>query len=125
MSNESENESESEDGFVLTTAAIDDWERLTDLMREVRQARDELRSNIIRALAQEEPDRMAGWIASTRVRIVSNNSVAFSVSELREKYGDEWVEENSKRSSSATLEIKTMARSPPVGAYEIPSPVEA
>ena len=73
----------------------------------------------------EEPDRMAGWIASTRVRIVSNNTVAFSVSELREKYGDEWVEENSKRSSSATLEIKTMATCPPVGAYEIPSPVEA
>jgi len=116
------NESENEESFVLTTQAIDDWERLTDLMREVRQARDELRSNIIRALAQEEPDRLAGWISSTRVRVVSNNSVAFSVSELREKYGDEWVEENSKRSSSATLEIKTMARSRPVGVYEIPPP---
>tara|TARA_Y100001937_G_C7043734_1_gene295859 strand:- start:136 stop:513 length:378 start_codon:yes stop_codon:yes gene_type:complete len=125
MSNESENESENEDEFVLTTDSIDQWERLTDLMREVRQARDELRSNIIRALAHEEPDQMAGWIATTRVRVVSNNSVAFSVSELREKYGDEWVEENSKRGSSATLEIKTMARGRPVGAYEIPSPVEA
>lgn len=114
------NESENEDEFVLTTDSIDQWERLTDLMREVRQTRDELRSNIIRAIAQEEPDRLTGWIANTRVRVVSNNSVAFSVSELREKYGDEWVEENSKRGSSAALEIKTMARSRPMGVYEIP-----
>ena len=116
MSNESENQEQ----FVLTTQAIDDWERLTDLMREVRQARDELRTNIIIALGQEDPDRLSGWVANTRVRVVSNNSLAFSVTELREKYGDEWVEENSKRSSSATLEIKTMARNRPVGAFEIP-----
>ena len=116
MSNESENQEQ----FVLTTQAIDDWERLTDLMREVRSTRDELRSNIIRALAQEDPDSLAGWIANTRVRVVANNSVSFSVTDLREKYGDEWVEENSKRSSSATLEIKTMARDRPTGAFEIP-----
>mgnify|MGYP000037982934 CR=1 FL=1 len=116
MSNESENQEQ----FVLTTQAIDDWERLTDLMREVRSTRDELRSNIIRALAQEDPDSLSGWIANTRVRVVANNSVTFSVTDLREKYGDEWVEENSKRSSSAALEIKTMARNRPEGGFEIP-----
>lgn len=116
------NESENEESFVLTTQAIDDWERLTDLMREVRVARDKLKQNIIIALGANDSDQMTGWIANTRVRVVSTASRTFSTTQLREKYGDEWVEENSHKSGSATIEVKTMARARPNGAIEIPPP---
>lgn len=116
------NESENEENFELTTQAIDDWERLTDLMREVRLAREKLKQNIIKALADESGRSLTGWIANTRVRITESSSTVFSVTNLREKYGDDWVEENSSRSGSAAIEIKTMARARPSGAFEIPPP---
>ena len=116
------NESENEESFELTTQAIDDWERLTDLMREVRLAREQLKQNIIRALHEQDGGRMTGWIANTRVRITESSSTVFSVTNLREKYGDEWVEENSHKSGGAAIEIKTMARIRPSGAFEIPPP---
>ena len=116
------NESENEESFELTTQAIDDWEQLTDLMREVRVARDKLKQNIMVALGANGNEAMTGWIANTRVRVVSTASRTFSITELREKYGDEWVEENSSRSGSAAIEVKTMARRRPSGAFEIPPP---
>ena len=88
MSNESENEEES---FELTTESIDDWERLTDLMREVRVTREKLKQNIIKALADESGTSLSGWIGLTRVRVVDTKSTVFSITELREKYGDEWI----------------------------------
>ena len=116
------NESENEESFELTTQAIDDWERLTDLMREVRVARNKLKQNIIVALGADGNESMTGWIANTRVKVVSTAARTFSITELREKYGDEWVEENSSRSGSASIEVKTMARRRPAGALEIPPP---
>ena len=117
--------SNEEETFELTTQSIDDWERLTDLMREVRVTRDKLKQNIIKALADEDRPNLSGWIGATRVRIVDTKSTVFSVTELRDKYGDEWIEENSRRSTGATVEIKTMARrNIPVNAFEIPRPVE-
>ena len=61
------NESENEESFELTTQAIDDWDRLTDLMREVRLAREKLKQNIIMALADESGESLTGWIGLTRV----------------------------------------------------------
>jgi hypothetical protein len=116
--------SNEEETFELTTQSIDDWERLTDLMREVRATRDKLKQNIIKALADEEGPTLSGWIGLTRVRIVDTKSTVFSVTELRDKYGDEWIEENSHRSTGAAIEIKTMAKSRPTGAFEIPPAVE-
>ena len=114
------NESENEESFELTTQAIDDWDRLTDLMREIRLARDKLKQNIIMALADESGESLTGWIGLTRVRVVEASSTTFSVTELREKYGDEWVEENSRRSGSASIEVKTMARRGPLNGFNIP-----
>ena len=114
------NESENEESFELTTQAIDDWDRLTDLMREVRLAREKLKQNIIMALADESGESLTGWIGLTRVRVVEASSTTFSVTDLREKYGDEWVEENSRKSGSASIEVKTMARHRPVSGFEIP-----
>ena len=114
------NESENEESFELTTQAIDDWDRLTDLMREVRLAREKLKQNIIMALADESGESLTGWIGLTRVRVVEASSTTFSVTDLREKYGDEWVEENSHKSGSASIEVKTMARHRPVSGFEIP-----
>jgi hypothetical protein len=116
--------SNEEETFELTTQSIDDWERLTDLMREVRATRDKLKQDIIKALADESGNSLSGWIGVTRVRIVGTKSTVFSITDLRDKYGDEWVEENSHQSSGAAIEIKTMARNRPVDAFEIPSPVE-
>lgn len=116
------NESENEESFELTTQAIDDWDRLTDLMREVRLARDKLKQNIIMALADESGESLTGWIGLTRVRVVEASSTTFSVTDLREKYGDEWVEENSRKSGSASIEVKTMARRRSINGFEIPNP---
>lgn len=117
--------SNEEEPFELTTQSIDDWERLTDLMREVRATRDKLKQDIIKALADENASNLSGWIGVTRVRIVDTKSTVFSITDLRDKYGDEWIEENSHRSTGAAVEIKTMARrSRPLNAFEIPRAVE-
>jgi len=117
--------SNEEEPFELTTQSIDDWERLTDLMREVRATRDKLKQNIIKALADESGNSLSGWIGVTRVKIVDTKSTVFSITDLREKYGDEWIEENSHKSNGAAVEIKTMAsRNRPVDAFEIPSAIE-
>ena len=117
--------SNEEETFELTTQSIDDWERLTDLMREVRATRDKLKQNIIKALADESGNSLSGWIGVTRVKIVDTKSTVFSITDLREKYGDEWIEENSHKSNGAAVEIKTMAsRNRPVDAFEIPSAIE-
>ena len=117
--------SNEEEPFELTTQSIDDWERLTDLMREVRATRDKLKQDIIKALADESGNSLSGWIGVTRVRIVDTKSTVFSITDLREKYGDEWIEENSHKSNGAAIEIKTMAsRNIPVNAFEIPSAIE-
>ena len=117
--------SNEEEPFELTTQSIDDWERLTDLMREVRASRDKLKQNIIKALADESGNSLSGWIGVTRVKIVDTKSTVFSITDLREKYGDEWIEENSHKSNGAAVEIKTMAsRNRPVDAFEIPSAIE-
>ena len=117
--------SNEEEPFELTTQSIDDWERLTDLMREVRATRDKLKQNIIKALADESGNSLSGWIGVTRVKVVDTKSTVFSITDLREKYGDEWIEENSHKSNGAAVEIKTMAsRNRPVDAFEIPSAIE-
>ena len=117
--------SKEEETFELTTQSIDDWERLTDLMREVRVTRDKLKQDIIKALADESGNSLSGWIGVTRVKIVDTKSTVFSITDLREKYGDEWIEENSHKSNGAAVEIKTMAsRNRPVDAFEIPSAIE-
>jgi len=116
--------SEEEEPFELTTQSIDDWELMTDQMREMRITRDKLKQNIIKALADEDGIRLSGWIGPTRVRIVDTKSTTFSVSELRDKYGDEWVEENSHRTSGSAIEIKTMVRHRPADVFEIPPVVE-
>jgi len=113
--------SNEEEPFELTTQSIDDWERLTDLMREVRATRDKLKQNIIKALADESGNSLSGWIGVTRVKIVDTKSTVFSITDLREKYGDEWIEDNSHKSSGAAVEIKTMVKNRPVDAFEIPS----
>ena len=117
--------SNEEEPFELTTQSIDDWERLTDLMREVRATRDKLKQDIIKALADESGNSLSGWIGVTRVKVVDTKSTVFSITDLREKYGDEWIEENSHKSNGAAIEIKTMAsRNRPVDAFEIPSAIE-
>ena len=117
--------SNEEEPFELTTQSIDDWERLTDLMREVRASRDKLKQNIIKALADESGNSLSGWIGVTRVKVVDTKNTVFSITDLREKYGDEWIEENSHKSNGAAVEIKTMAsRNRPVDAFEIPSAIE-
>ena len=117
--------SNEEEPFELTTQSIDDWERLTDLMREVRATRDKLKQNIIKALADESGNSLSGWIGVTRVKVVDTKSTVFSITDLREKYGDEWIEDNSRKSNGAAIEIKTMAsRNRPVDAFEIPSAIE-
>ena len=118
--------SNEEETFELTTQSIDDWERLTDLMREVRATRDKLKQNIIKALADaKDGPTLSGWIGVTRVKIVDTKSTVFSITDLREKYGDEWIEENSHKSNGAAIEIKTMAsRNRPADAFEIPSAIE-
>jgi hypothetical protein len=117
--------SNEEETFELTTQSIDDWERLTDLMREVRATRDKLKQDIIKALADESGNSLSGWIGVTRVKVVDTKSTVFSITDLREKYGDEWIEDNSRKSNGAAIEIKTMAsRNRPVDAFEIPSAIE-
>ena len=117
--------SNEEEPFELTTQSIDDWERLTDLMREVRATRDKLKQDIIKALADETGNSLSGWIGVTRVKVVDTKSTVFSITDLREKYGDEWIEDNSRKSNGAAIEIKTMAsRNRPVDAFEIPSAIE-
>ena len=117
--------SNEEETFELTTQSIDDWERLTDLMREVRVTREKLKQNIIAALAEaktnDDIEHLSGWIGMTRVRIVDTKSTVFSITDLREKYSEEWIEDNSHKSSGAAVEIKTMVKNRPVDAFEIPS----
>jgi len=63
------------------------WDELTLLFREVKQARDELKQKMLRAVYEESENGVI-WLSNTlRVRAKDSSGRHFSTAQLREKYG--------------------------------------
>ena len=83
----------SEEKFVIDSSTTKEWEELTLLFREVKQARDELKQKMLRAVFEDNNSGIV-WVSSyERVRAVETRGRRFSLPELREKYGRLRLEE--------------------------------
>ena len=90
---------------------VNNYERLVELSRDIRIALEKSKKSIMSKMEINEHGLTEErYHANKRVRFKSSSSISFSVTEMREKFGDEWVEENGKRSASATIEVKHMRR---------------
>mgnify|MGYP003119541842 FL=1 len=90
---------------------VNNYERLVELSRDIRVALEKSKKTIMSKMEiTENGSVQERYNANKRVRFKTSSSISFSVTEMREKFGDEWVDENGKRSGSATLEVKHMRR---------------
>lgn len=79
--------------FIIDKSVTQKWEELTLLFREVKQARDELKQKMLRAVFESECAGVV-WVSTfERVRAVETKGRRFSIPELREKYGRLRLEE--------------------------------
>jgi hypothetical protein len=68
------------------------WNEVNALFREVKQARDDLKAMILRAIYEENKGGVV-WVDSyQRVRAVESRSRRFSMTDLRNKFGRERLE---------------------------------
>ena len=95
------------------------WELVEAYEEAHRSARaaDALRTDIKRTIMEEltKREKRQCYQGRKRVRMVETKSRDFSTTHLREKFGDDFVDENSLIRTSTSLEIKFMARAPNQG----------
>ena len=87
---------------------VEKYEKLVQLRRELHAEIDEVKRKLYRGLGDG-----ARFDRNKRVQIVGSKSTTFSISKLREKFGDEWIEENGDPSSSSTIQVKYMSKDGP------------
>lgn len=94
---------------------VDKYEKLCTLRRELAMEIDGVKNTLFKGLVdREDLTRVCErWNGNVRVRSKETSSVTFSVTRLREKFGDEWVQENSERSTSGTIEVKRLSKMGP------------
>ena len=92
------------------------WELVEAYEEASKQAKtaDKLRSEIKGSIMAELESRKGkcSYQGRKRVRMVDTKSRDFSTTHLREKFGDDFVDENSIVRTSTSLEIKYMAKAP-------------
>ena len=81
--------------FTITSRVFEEWEEIDQLYKQIRETRDELRKQIITELLANH-DGVA-WNHNVRMRVKDSTGRRFSVVELRQRYGNEWLEENRER----------------------------
>ena len=87
---------------------VEKYEKLVQLRRELHAEIDEVKRKLYRGLGDG-----ARFDRNKRIQIVGNKSTTFSITKLREKFGDEWIEENGDPSSSSTIQVKYMSKDGP------------
>lgn len=92
---------------------VETYEKLRELRSELNKEIEEIKTRLFRGLSIEKTGDGTRYWNNKRVTIVGSDSTTFSVTELREKFGEEWVQENSKKTSSATIQVKYMKRRGP------------
>jgi len=94
---------------------VEKYEKLCTLRREIAMEIDGVKKTLFKGLVdQEDPTRTCErWKGNVRVRSKETSGVTFSVTRLRDKFGDEWVQENSERTRSGTIEVKRLSKNGP------------
>lgn len=87
---------------------VEKYEKLVQLRRELHAEIDEVKRKLYQGLVDG-----ARFDRNKRVQIVGSQSTTFSITKLREKFGDEWIEENGDPSSSSTIQIRYMRKDGP------------
>lgn len=87
---------------------VEKYEELIQLRRELHAEIDEVKRKLFQGLVEG-----ARFDRNKRVQIVGSQSTTFSITKLREKFGDEWIEENGDPSSSSTIQVKYMRKNGP------------
>jgi len=96
-------------------ALADAYEKLTEMIREQTQLKKDLRDKILTKLAGEDGNYHAKYRGHRRVIAVTNTSHDISVSDLRDKFGEEFVQEHIIERSYTTVNVKNMAKRGPEG----------
>ena len=87
---------------------VEKYEKLVQLRRELHTEIDEMKRKLFKGLTEG-----ARFDRNKRVQIVGSQSTTFSITKLRDKFGDEWIEENGDPSSSSTIQVKYMRKDGP------------
>jgi len=88
------------------------YEEAKDAAREIRQTSAALKQRILNklGLAGKDGNFATRFRGCKRVRVVATRSTDFSITDLTDKYGEEFVEENLIERFYDTVEIKDMAK---------------
>lgn len=98
-------------------ALVEAYEEAKDAAREIRKQSALLKQRILNKLAEAGKDGnfATRYRGCKRVRVVATRSADFSITDLTEKYGEEFVEENLVERFYDTVEVKVMAKGGPTG----------
>lgn len=89
------------------------YEQLTEMIREQTKLKRELRDKILKKLVGKDGNYHARYRGARRVMAVSSTSQDVSVSDLREKYGEEFIQKHVIVRSYTTVNVKEMAKRGP------------
>ena len=91
-------------------ALVAAYEEAKDAAREIRKQSALLKDRILKKLVSEKEnvDYDTKFRGCKRVRVVSTRNTDFSIVDLTEKYGEEFVQENIIERHYDTVEIKEM-----------------
>jgi len=94
-------------------ALADAYEKLTEMIREQTKLKKDLRDKILTKLAGEDGKYHAKYRDYRRIIAVTNTSHDISVSDMRDKFGEEFVQEHIIERSYTTVNVKEMAKRGP------------
>jgi len=91
------------------------YDKLTEMMKEQTKLKREIRDKILKKLAGKDGNYHAKYRGSRRVIAVTNTSYDISVKDMRDKFGEEFVEKHVIERSYTTVNVKEMAKRGPEG----------
>lgn len=90
-------------------ALVSAYEEATEAAREIAKQKSILKDSILRKLSKSDEK----YRGNKRVRKVTQKSTEFSTSDLRRKYGEQFVEENKITRHYTSIDIRQMAKRGP------------
>jgi len=93
----------------------DAYEKITEMIREQTKLKREVRDKILKKLAGKDGHYHAKYRGSRRVIAVTSTSHDISVSDMRDKFGEEFVQEHVIERNYTTVNVKEMAKRGPKG----------
>lgn len=93
-------------------ALVAAYEEAKDAAREIRKQSALLKDRILKKLSSEDPDKdyETRYRGCKRVRVVETRNTDFSVVDLKNKYGEDFVQENLIERFYDSIEVKEMAK---------------